>query len=533
MPKLMTGAGAALVVSLGVSLAAVSRPIAEPAIVPRPASMTVRPGEFRLSASTRILADAPVLAVARDLADMLAPATGLHLTVRAGAGPESGAIVLHLDRALAASLGPEGYRLFVTSHVVTIHAAAPAGVFYGIETLRQLLPPEIFRDERVDGVPWTIPAVSIVDSPRFSWRGAHLDTSRHFMPKAFIETFLDLLALHKLNRFHWHLTDDQGWRLEIKKYPKLTEVGAWRSATIVGHEPRDLSSAMFDGTRYGGFYTQDDVRAIVRYAADRFITVVPEIEMPGHSQEVVAAYPELSSTDEAAETRTHWGVSQFLLNPNDASVHFMEDVLTEVMGLFPSPWIHVGGDEADKAQWKANPAIQARIKTLGLANEDDLQSWFIRQMDVFLTSHHRRLIGWDEILAGGLAANATVMSWHGTAGAVAAVKAGHDAVLTPTATTYFDYYQSRDTAHEPLAIGGFLPLERAYDWEPMPPTLTAAEQQHILGVQGQLWTEYMPTPARVEVHGVSAARGHRRTGLDTGRRALVPRAFASASSRTS
>ena len=297
MQKMVASVVAGVVACVGVGLAA-PRPIAEPAIVPLPASMTVRTGEFRITASTRIVADRSLVAIGHDLSDMLAPATGFHLAVRAAAAPESGAIVLQLDRSLAATLGTEGYRLFATSRVITIRAAAPAGAFYGIETLRQLLPPEVFRDVRVDGTRWAVPAVSIVDVPRFSWRGAHLDTSRHFMPKAFVEQFLDLLALHKLNRFHWHLTDDQGWRLEIKKYPKLTEVGAWRKETIVGHEARDPATAKFDGTRYGGFYTQDDVREIVTYAADRFITVVPEIEMPGHSQEVVAAYPELSSTPE-------------------------------------------------------------------------------------------------------------------------------------------------------------------------------------------------------------------------------------------
>ncbi len=485
----------ALAACLGTRVGA--EPAAPIALVPQPASVVRGTGTFTLSAGTALLSDAALEPVARQFAESIAPATGFHLAVRRDTAAR-GTIRLSLVPALRASLGEEGYELSSAPQGVAIRAAGAAGVFYGLQTLRQLLPPEIFSDTHVTGVAWTMAAVRIRDVPRFSWRGAHLDVSRHFMPKAFVERYLDVLAAHKINRFHWHLTDDQGWRIEIVKYPKLTDVGAWRRETIVGHETSDLSKATFDGTRYGGFYTQPDVRDIVAYAAARFITVVPEIEMPGHSQEVVAAYAELGSTTEATEPRTHCGVSPFLLNPSDRAVRFMQDVLTEVMALFPSPWIHVGGDEATKAQWKASPGIQARMHELGLANEDELQSWFIRQMDAFLTAHHRRLIGWDEILQGGLAPDATVMSWHGIDAAIAAARAGHDAVLTPTAFTYFDYYQSRDTAHEPLAIGGFLPLDKVYTWEPMPAELPAADARHILGVQGQVWTEYLPTPERVE-----------------------------------
>jgi hexosaminidase len=385
---------------------------------------------------------------------------------------------------------------------VTIRAATPAGVFYGMQTLRQLLPVDIFREARTNGVSWQVPAVAIEDVPRFQWRGAHLDVSRHFLPKEFVKKYIDLLALHKLNRFHWHLTDDQGWRLEIARYPKLTSVAGWRSETLIGHDvdDRQSSARQFDGVRHGGFYTQADAREIVAYAADRFVTVVPEIEMPGHSQAVVSAYPELGSTNEPVQPRTNWGISPYLLNPTDETVEFMKNVLDEVLAVFPGTWIHAGGDEAVKTQWKNNPSIQSRIQALGLKDENEMQSWFMRQIDAYLTSKNRRLVGWDEILDGGLADNATVMSWRGINGAVAAARAGHDAVLTPTSNTYFDYYQSRDTKNEPLAIGGFLPLDRVYNWEPMPAALISDPQlqRHILGVQGQLWTEYIPTTKQAE-----------------------------------
>jgi beta-glucosidase len=467
------------------------------AIVPLPTRLERGSGVFTFRATTPIVADAAVRRQGEQLAAMLRPATGFRLPVRTGRSPGGAHVALRIDTGLEGTLGEEGYRLIVTPRTITISAATPAGVFYGIQTLRQLLPPAIFGDAPAAGVRWDVPAVVIEDTPRFSWRGAHLDVSRHFLPKEFVRKYIDLLAVHKMNRFHWHLTDDQGWRVEIKKYPKLTEVAAWRKETIVGPH-REGPDAPFDGIRHGGFYTQDEIRDIVAYAADRFVTVVPEIEMPGHSQAVVAAYPELGSTDQPAEPRTRWGVSPFLLNADDSTIAFMQDVLAEVLTLFPSPWIHVGGDEAVKTQWRENPRIQARIKALGLANEEELQSWFIGKMDAFLTARGRRLIGWDEILEGGLAPNAAIMSWRGIEGAIAAARAGHDAVLTPTSHTYFDYYQSADTAAEPLAIGGFLPLDRVYTWEPMPQALEPAHQRHILGVQGQIWTEYIPSPSHVE-----------------------------------
>ena len=467
-------------------------------IVPLPESLTVRTGQFVLSAATAIWADAATASVARQFTRWMEPATGLTLAVRVGGTPTGRAIILRRDTRLS-RLGPEGYELTVTPRQVTIRAREAAGVFYGLQTIRQLLPPEIFREARVDSVRWVIPALRIVDRPRFTWRGAHLDVGRHFMPKEFVKKYIDLLALHKLNSFHWHLTEDQGWRIQILKYPRLTDVGAWRTQTIVGRQQGgDSTTWSYDGIRHGGFYTQDDVREIVAYARDRFVTVVPEIEMPGHALAAIAAYPELGVTGLPADVGMRWGVYANILNAEESTVSFMQDVLTEVLALFPSRFIHVGGDEADKALWKTSPRIQERIRELGVKDEHELQSWFIRRMDAFLTSKGRRLIGWDEILEGGLAENATVMSWRGTKGGIDAARSGHDVVMAPTSHTYLDYYQSQNTAGEPLAIGGFVPLEMVYGFEPVPAELEPQYRKHVLGAQAQLWTEYMKGPKQVE-----------------------------------
>jgi hexosaminidase len=313
----------------------------------------------------------------------------------------------------------------------------------------------------------------------------------------FVKKFIDLLALHKMNSFHWHLTDDQGWRIQIRKYPRLTEVGAWRKQTLIGNMRRNLQNAEYDGKPHGGFYTQDDVREIVAYAAARFINVVPEIEMPGHAQAVIAAYPQMGSTTDSVAVREVWGVSQHLLSPADSTINFMKDVLSEVLELFPSSFIHIGGDEAVKNEWRASRIAQARMAEKGLASEEELQSWFIHQFDEFLSDRGRRLVGWDEILEGGLAPNAVVMSWRGTNGGLAAARDGHDVIMTPTSHTYFDYLQSR-SPDEPLAIGGFLPLDTVYAYEPVPADLEPEFVKHILGAQAQLWTEYMPNPRHVE-----------------------------------
>ena len=497
MPGLLRSSLPLLIAVLTSRAAVAQSAVAEPSIIPRPAKLTMHAGRFLLTPRTVIWTDQQSAALGRQLARYLEPATGYALAVRQGGTPAGNRIVLRRDRTLQ-RLGGEGYALSVRRGVVTVRAPAAAGLFYGIQTIRQLLPAEILREAPMTGVRWTMPAVTIEDEPRFRWRGAHLDVVRHFMPKEFVKKYIDLLALQKMNSFHWHLTDDQGWRIQIRKYPRLTEVGAWRNETLVGAYTSDTSKQVFDHEVHGGFYTQEDIREIVAYARARFVNVVPEIEMPGHAQAAIAAYPWLGNAGDSVHVWTIWGVSQNILNPSDSTVAFMKDVLTEVMELFPGPYIHVGGDEAAKSQWKSTPAVQAHIRALGLKDEEELQSWFIRQMDDFLTAHRRRMIGWDEILEGGLAPNAVVMSWRGTSGGIAAARAGHDVVMAPGSYTYLDHYQALDHSREPLAIGGFLPLDTVYSYDPMPPELEPRFAKHVLGAQGQVWTEYIKGPKNVE-----------------------------------
>jgi hexosaminidase len=394
-------------------------------------------------------------------------------------------LVVRIDGDLA-QLGDEGYRLNVMPKQVELVARTRRGIFYAMQTLGQL------------AEPGPIPCCTIEDKPRFAWRGLMLDCGRHFMPVEFIYKWIDLLAMHKMNVFHWHLTEDQGWRIEIKKYPKLTDVGAWRKDTLVGHALPFRDHYEYDGKSHGGFYSQDQIRTVVKYASERNVTIVPEIEMPGHSQAAIAAYPELGNTGKQLDVWNHWGVTPNILNVEESTIRFYQDVLTEVMELFPSTFIHIGGDEAPKEQWKQSPRAQARIKESGLHDEEQLQSWFIRRMDSFLAQHGRRLVGWDEVLEGGLAPGATVMSWRGEEGGIAAARAGHDVVMAPQKRVYFDHYQSEDKTNEPLAIGGFNPIEHVYAYEPVPEAMSETDAKHVLGAQGQLWTEYMPDPSHVE-----------------------------------
>lgn len=472
---------------------------AEVSIIPMPVSMKRTNSHFTVTSKTGIVVQqghAEALRVAHMLAQKFENAAGFTVTVSEGNEQNLGKDIIYFTtKGAEPSLGTEGYQLSVTNEVVTVKALEPAGLFYGMQTISQLLPAEIESSTKVADMVWQIPGVEIEDKPRFKWRGMHLDVSRHFMPLDFVKKYIDNMAMHKLNTFHWHLTEDQGWRLEIKKYPKLTEVGAWRKETLIGHA-KDKPYT-FDGKPHGGFYTQEQAREIVEYARERFITVVPEIEMPGHAKAAIAAYPELGVTGEQVEVATYWGVFPDIFNVEESTFAFLEDVLTEVMDIFPGEYIHIGGDEALKDQWKASDRIQEKIKELGLKDEHELQSYFIRRMEKFINAKGRKLIGWDEILEGGLAPNATVMSWQGLEGGIAAAKAGHDVVMTPIQYLYFWAAQGNPET-EPLAGSGYTPLEKVYRFDPVPEELTPEEAKFVIGAQGCAWTEYMEGPKDVE-----------------------------------
>ncbi|MGA2032040.1 MAG: beta-N-acetylhexosaminidase [Thermoguttaceae bacterium] len=493
---------AALAVA-GILFAAAGRfaaadPGAPLALVPQPLHVERGAGQFLLKADTAIVVDqdsAETASAGKLLAQRLARSTGLELKVSTspGALAPPGAIRIMAGDADVA-LGREGYRLEVKPEGVLITAHGVAGMFYGTQTFLQLLPPQVFSPTRVaDGVAWAAPAVQITDRPRFPWRGLLLDVARHFFQKEELKNFLDLMAEHKLNTLHLHLTDDQGWRIQIKRYPKLTEVAAWRKAIDFGFNPKDGTAYGKDG-RYGGFYSQDDIRELVAYARARAITIVPEIEMPGHAAAALSAYPEFSCFGGPYDRDS--GRMGIYCPGNDAAFTFLQDVLTEVIGLFPGKYIHIGGDEVDKGNWTRCPKCQARIKQEGLKNEHELQSYFVKRIERFINARGRTLIGWDEILEGGLAPNATVMSWRDVASGVTAANAGHDVVMTPTSHCYFDYCQGK--SGEPRAIGGFLPLATVYGFEPLPPELAAAKARHILGTGGNLWSEFFPNYAQVQ-----------------------------------
>jgi hexosaminidase len=459
------------------------------AIIPLPLQMQPTEGRFILSAATRLEFDKEETGLSRLAAiirDEILPRPEPR-------DPESSNTRIRLIRDPQTPGGPEAYTLTIDSEQILLQSSGLPGLFYGIQTLGQLLPPGHRASASSANV--TLQAQKIHDRPRFHWRGLHLDCCRHFMPVEFIKRYLDHMAMYKLNTFHWHLTEDQGWRIEIKAFPKLTEIGAWRKESRVGHASE--TPARYDGQPHGGFYTQDEVREIVTYAARRFITVVPELEMPGHAQAAIAAYPELGCTGEPLEVWTDWGVSPHIFNVEEATFTFLEKVIDEMVDLFPGPWFHVGGDEAPKDQWRASPRIQERMKELGVQTEAELQSYFITRMEKYLSSKGKKIIGWDEILEGGLAPNAAVMSWRGTAGGIAAAKAGHQVVMSPGSHCYYDHYQA-DPKTEPLAIGGYTPLIRAYQFDPVPPELPAEAARYVLGGQANLWTEYIPTPEHAE-----------------------------------
>ncbi|HBA30179.1 MAG TPA: beta-N-acetylhexosaminidase, partial [Parabacteroides goldsteinii] len=422
------------------------------------------------------------------LASYIKEATGYAPKV--GTDKSSKPIHLSVDKSIS---NPEGYRLTVTPEGIEIAGASEAGVFYGVQTLRKSIPAV------AEGMNIELPAVTINDYPRFAYRGMHLDVSRHFFPADSIKKYIDILALHNMNTLHWHLTDDQGWRIEIKKYPELTKIGSQRKETVIGR-----NSGEYDGKPYGGFYTQDEIRDVIAYAKERFVTIIPEIDLPGHQQAALAAYPDLGCTGGPYEVWTQWGISDDVICAgNDKAMQFLEDVLSEVIDLFPSEYIHIGGDECPKVRWKTCPKCQARIKAEGIKGdqkhsaEEYLQSYVISRMEKFVESKGRHIIGWDEILEGGLAPNATVMSWRGVDGGIEAAKQHHNVIMTPNTYLYFDYYQSTDTENEPLAIGGYLPLERVYSLEPTA-GIPDEYKKYVIGVQANLWTEYIPTFSQVE-----------------------------------
>ncbi|MFE0853211.1 beta-N-acetylhexosaminidase [Streptomyces mutabilis] len=459
-------------------------------VIPQPQHVTSQDAFFELGPDTGLVADDGAGRTERWLRATLGAATGLPLAAATGDGGE---IRLSLDGELAT----EGYRLDVAPTGVHLAGGGPAGLFWGAQTLRQLLGPDAFRRAPLPGRRWRLPAVRIQDAPRFGWRGLMLDVARHFMPKEGVLRYLDLMAAHKLNVLHFHLTDDQGWRVEIKRHPRLTEHGSWRSRTKFGHR----ASPLWEDKPHGGYYTQDDIREIVAYAAERHITVVPEIDVPGHSQAAIAAYPELGNTDVVDTTALAvwdtWGISPNVLAPTDDTLRFYEGVFEELLELFPSEFVHIGGDECPKDQWRRSATAQARIEELALADEDELQAWFIQHFDTWLAARGRRLIGWDEILEGGLAKGAAVSSWRGYAGGIAAARAGHDVVMCPEQQVYLDHRQHAGE-DEPVPIGFVRTLEDVYRFEPVPVELTPSEAEHVIGTQANVWTEVMENQQRVD-----------------------------------
>ena len=459
-------------------------------IFPKPSSVVEYAGSFHFGKHVNIFASPEMQNEAQTLTDLLAKGsitTTIHdLT---GKPEREGSVFLETDKSVA-NLGEEGYVLTVTGGSVRIRSAGSAGIFYGIQSLRQMLPSQIEDPQVAASAKWTVPCGQIVDRPRFQWRGMMLDVSRHFFPKDDVKHFIDLIAMHKLNVFHWHLVDDGGWRIEIKKHPKLTSVGAWRRPS---KDVWDYQHLTFPGPNtgenlYGGFYTQDDIREIVKYAGDRHITVVPEIEMPGHSLAAMSSYPELTCAVPIGDFAKESGLPfpNVYCAGKEETFKFLQDVIDEVCDLFPSKYIHIGGDEVDKFLWKNCPNCQARMKAENLSTPEELQSYFVRRMEKYINSKGKRLMGWDEILEGGLAPNAAVMSWRGIDGGIAAAKAGHDVVMSPTSHCYFDYtYANISTEH-------------VLEFEPVPAALTAAQGTHILGGQCNLWTEQVPDRATAE-----------------------------------
>ena len=445
--------------------------------LPQQISLTAK-APFVLNAATPIVCpegNADMQRNADFLAGYINDNTGLQLQTTAAKGKN--AIRLAIDKKAAQA---EGYTISVTAKEVLISGSTPQGVFYGIQTLRKSLP--VGKDiAQVE-----LPAAIIKDAPRFGYRGMHLDCGRHFFPISFVKKYIDLLAMHNMNTFHWHLTEDQGWRIEMKKYPRLTDFGSKRTETVMGR-----NSDVYDGIPYGGYYTQDEAREIVKYAADRYITVIPEIDMPGHMQAALACYPELGCTGGPYDVRRRWGISdEVLCLGNEQTYDFCENVLDELMQIFPSKIVHIGGDEAPHRRWEQCPKCKAKMAELGI-DVKKLQGYFTNRIEKFVNSKGRRILGWDEILDGDINQSAMVMSWRGLEPGIKAAHKGHDVIMSPVDYAYFDYYQVKDTQREPLSIGGFLPVEKVYSYDPLPNDVAPEVQKHILGVQANLWTEYI------------------------------------------
>ncbi len=461
-------------------------------IIPIPQKIQAQLGFFTVDNKTLIVGNSSVQEVVELLNTQLNNAGGWSKKIQTNSSKKiNNSIQFIQDESIA----EEGYRLEITPKQVVISSKTPKGAFYGVQSLLQLLPTEIFKDAKTEGIKWTIPCCKIEDAPRYSYRGMHLDVARHFSPVSFIKKYIDLLALHKFNTFHWHLTDDHGWRIEIKNYPKLTEISSKRNETLIG---RNRKTPKYDGKEYGGIYSQEEVKEVVAYAQKKYITIIPEIEMPGHAQAVLAAYPEFGcNQDKIYNVWTSWGVSYDVFCPREETFTFLENVLTEVIALFPSQYIHIGGDECPKEQWKTSRFCQNLMKQNGLKDEHELQSYFIRRIDKFVTSKGRKIIGWDEILEGGISPNATIMSWRGEAGGIAAAKENHDVIMTPDRFVYLDYFQSGIKA-DSMNVGIYLPLEKVYGYDPAPKELNEEQQKRIIGFQANVWTEYMWDTDRIE-----------------------------------
>ncbi|MGY3212912.1 hexosaminidase [Mucilaginibacter sp. HD30] len=459
-------------------------------IIPAPVSVKKNVGSFVLSRETTLLADSTDNKAVLFLVDYLQNKAALRIQPKQTSAQSSNNSVV-LTSVGSENLAADGYRLTITPQNITV-VGKGAGLFYGIQTLIQLIPFE-------HAAAINIPCAQIEDFPRFKYRGFMLDVSRHFFSVETVKKYIDLMAMYKLNNFHWHLSDDQGWRVEIKKYPKLTDIASRRAETLIGNY-HDRQPQQFDSTPYGGFYTQDEIRDVVRYAAAKYINIIPEIDMPGHSKAALTAYPEFGCN--APDTYTvsgTWSERHDVFCPTEATFTFLQDILTELMALFPGKYIHIGGDEVAKDDWKANTFSQQLIKRLKLKDEKGLQSYFIRRMEEFVNSKGRVVIGWDEILDGGIAPNATVMSWRGEAGGIAAAQQKHDVIMAPSnQALYLDHTQGTNLNTEPVGIGGNAPILKTYSYNPIPMQLTPDQQKYIIGVQANLWNEYIATPNKVE-----------------------------------